>query len=251
MLLTFGAELEFICIGNKCSDIVDWLSNIANLIGTETKLSDWKITKECGHNQFELTSPKTSNAAALADGVIFFKNQLEVAKSKHLIHASFLPVPNPSTTHGNGLHIHIGAYDKDNKQNLFTENDNYLKMQHAIGGLLLQTQQFKEEFFGSKMLSSAQRFLLPNDLTVSRSATWGFNNRTTMIRAIINRSDPINNRIEHRGSNSDSNIKKLFEICENGIVNGIKKCIKPPQPVYGISNKNAIMKEHFTWAILR
>lgn len=141
---------------------------------------------EDANGQFEMNWDYT-DALTTADRHCFFKFMVKSVAENHGLRATFMPKPFADLT-GNGCHVHISAWDRAGKKNLFHDGKNELGISklgyNFLGGLIKRATALTA--ITNPTINSYKRINAP----VTRSGatwspnrvTWSGNNRTHMIR---------------------------------------------------------------------
>ena len=106
---------------------------------------------------------------------------------KHGLRATFMPKPFLTLT-GNGCHMHISAWDKKGKKNLFEDGKDELKLSgmayQFMGGVLKHATAMAA--ITNPTVNSYKRINAPRTLSGAtwspNTVTWSGNNRTHMVR---------------------------------------------------------------------
>jgi len=141
---------------------------------------------EDANGQFEMNW-KYADALVTADRHAFFKYMVKAIAQKHSLRATFMPKPFAHLT-GNGCHIHISLWDREEKVNLFHDRAGELGLSqlayHFIGGVLHSATALCA--FTNPTVNSYKRLKAP---VTNSGATWSpntisysGNNRTHTIR---------------------------------------------------------------------
>ncbi len=187
------------------------------------------VTKEGGPAQMEVNINHYSPVEA-ADNQITFMNVARELARQFGYRATFLPKPFQHLF-GSGMHVHISIYDLDG-QNLFYEpNDpkghNLSEMMYYyIGGLLKHAKAITA--VGACTVNSYKR-LLPN-VWAPINNTWGFNNRSTLIRIPLDAKEQ-DTRLEFRSPDPACNAYLVLAAILACGLKGIEEKIEPPEPI--------------------
>ncbi len=141
---------------------------------------------EDANGQFEMNW-HYADALVTADRHAFFKYMVKAIAQKHSLRATFMPKPFPDLT-GNGCHVHLSLWDREEKVNLFGDPEGELGLSklayHFIGGVLHSAAGLCA--FTNPTVNSYKRLHAP---VTNSGATWSpntisysGNNRTHTIR---------------------------------------------------------------------
>ena len=158
---------------------------------------------EDANGQFEMNW-EYDDALVTADRHAFFKFMVKSIAEKHGLRATFMPKPFLHLT-GNGCHIHVSAWDKAGKKNLFLDKKDELGLSavshHFLGGVLRHAEALCA--LTNPTVNSYKRINAP--VTASgatwspNTVTWSGNNRTHMVRT------PDDGRFEFRLADGAAN----------------------------------------------
>ena len=141
---------------------------------------------EDANGQFEMNW-EYDDALVTADRHAFFKFMVKSIAEKHGLRATFMPKPFLHLT-GNGCHMHVSAWDKAGKKNLFLDKKDELGMSaishHFLGGVLHHAEALCA--LTNPTVNSYKRINAPVTASGATWApnvvTWSGNNRTHMVR---------------------------------------------------------------------
>ena len=221
-----ASEIEFYLFGSEEKELVEFWGDVKEECA-KADISIYKIEKERGHEQYEISLVPCYNPKKTGDDTNNLKNIVLDLAVKYRMQASFAAKP-LADDFGNGLHINIHLEDANGK-NQFYKKDEIISdiLNYALGGLLLWMPDTMPIFAPTE--ESYKRFADGSNapLTVS----WGANNRTTALRLPDSAHD--NKRIEHRVAGADADANKVIEVILAAIHYGIANKIKPPAQIYG------------------
>jgi len=195
-------------------------SSIENL---QKILPSLSITKEDGHNQFEIQfSPKTNPLEFIE----------ELYRAKELLHDIAIFDGKPFENQpGSGLHIHINFLDQ-NYNNVFEKQNgkNPKVLGYVVAGLL----RFMKEscVFFAPAQNDYLRYSVES-MNSPSTISWGVNNRTASLRITTMEKGP--RRIEHRVASSNAEAKKVVAAIFAASYFGLTQKIYPQEPTYGRS----------------
>ncbi len=142
-----------------------------------------------------------------------------IAKDMNL-KVTYMPKPFPDIA-GSGMHIHI--FLKKNGENVFKGDGEITEeARYFIGGVLEHIKYICA--LTNPTINSYKR--LNGGLEAPRYLSWGFRNRSTLIRVPARMKD-----IEVRNADSSANPYLAFSLIVLAGLDGIKKKIEPPAPV--------------------
>lgn len=158
------------------------------------------VLKENSPGQFELNLQHQSDALLAADQAFLLKRLIKGCAQKHGLIASFMAKPHAQLA-GNGMHIHASVLDTQGN-NIFQQNKNGPQgaYAHAIGGLLQTTPEMLALYAPH---ANSYRRLVDGVTMAPTTLSWGFENRTALIRLPL--ADSPATRIEHRLASADAN----------------------------------------------
>lgn len=180
---------------------------------------------EVGPSQHEIIM-KSGSPLEMADRVILYKYILRVLCRENGYDVTFMPKPFQRFA-GNGMHVHLSLWERNNL--FYNGNDGNgisQKGRYFIGGLL---EFYPEIALATNSTVNSYKRLIPHH-EAPVYVTWGFGNRSTLVR-IPNyglRSDSL--RVEVRSPDSLSDPYLAFASIIKAGVEGIKKKIEPPEP---------------------
>jgi glutamine synthetase len=139
---------------------------------------------------------------------------------------------------GQSGHIHISAFDLDNKP-LFHDKSGFSSMMtHFIAGIQKYMPHMTALF--APTMNSYTR-LVPG-FWAPTATTWGVENRTTAIRAIP--AKPNSTRVEFRASGADANPYLALAAIMSAGLSGIEQKLTPTHPIdgnaYEVQNKEIL-----------
>lgn len=161
---------------------------------------------ETGPGVYE-TAIRVDDALRAADHAALFKLAVKVLAQKRGLMATFMAKWNAKLPGSSG-HIHQSLMDRESKTNLFYARANSAPahgmsslMEHYMAGQLSLMPEFALMFLPT--VNSYKR-IAPGTLSWAPSnVTWGVDNRTTALRAIL--TGPKTTRVEHRLPGADAN----------------------------------------------
>ena len=181
---------------------------------------------ETGPGQFEINLHYGPTLAAADDAFLFKSGVKEVAAQVEWL-ATFMAKPN-SDWAGNSCHIHMSLRDSDGNA-LFYDPEAPQGvspvMRHFIGGVLATMTEFTAIMAPTP---NSYRRYSPYSWAGS-TATWGIDNRSAGLRAII--EGPQGTRLEHRQAGGDVNPYLASAAMLAGGLHGIANEIEPPTAI--------------------
>lgn len=186
----------------------------------------YRLEKERGENQYEMTLAATNDIAGLIAATNKLKQAVSEAAAKYNIAASFAARPF-SDQPGSGMHIH--AHLEANGVNQFYKDDETISdlLRFSLGGLLAAMPESMIYFAPHQ--ESYARFIPGGN--VPTTISWGGNNRTVALRLP---SKPHENKhIEHRVSGADADIEIVIAAILAGIYWGITHKLDAGEQIYG------------------
>lgn len=184
------------------SDLAHEILNVARAIDIELEGHH----TETGPGVYE-TAIRVDDARRAADKAALFKLAIKIVAQKRGLMATFMAKWNAKLAGSSG-HIHQSLMDRGGKRNLFYGGNNKRQpgamsslMQHYLAGQMALMRDFAVMFLPT--INSYKR-TAPGTLSWAPSnVTWGLDNRTTALRAIV--SGPKSARVEHRLPGADAN----------------------------------------------
>jgi len=163
-------------------DVVSEICDAMNELGWGPYQND----HEDANGQFEMNW-EYDDALVTADRHAFFKFMVKSIAEKHGLRATFMPKPFLHLT-GNGCHMHVSAWDKAGKKNLFLDKKDELGISgvayNFLGGVLRHAEGLCA--LTNPTVNSYKRINAP--VTASGATwspnviSWSGNNRTHMVR---------------------------------------------------------------------
>jgi glutamine synthetase len=194
---------------------------------------------ETGPGVYE-TAIRVDHALRAADCAALFKLAVKVIAQKRGMMATFMAKWNPQLPGSSG-HIHQSLMDRQEKRNLFYSKDHKLSlglsplMQQYLAGQMALMSEFAVMFLPN--INSYKR-TAPGTLSwAPANVTWGVDNRTTALRAIITGSKTT--RVEHRLAGADANPYLSLAASLASGLHGIQHKLKPPPPAANAYAENA------------
>ncbi|MGH9435238.1 MAG: glutamine synthetase family protein [Terriglobia bacterium] len=196
---------------------------------------------ETGPGVYE-TAICVDHALRAADHAALFKLAIKVIAQKRGLMATFMAKWN-SKLAGSSGHIHQSLMDLPGKTNLFysrghraaTQGMSSL-MEHYLAGQLVLMPEFALMFLPT--INSYKR-TAPGTLSWAPSnVTWGVDNRTTALRAIL--TGPKTTRVEHRLPGADANPYLSLAASLASGLHGIQHQLKLPAPAGNAYTADAV-----------
>jgi glutamine synthetase len=185
---------------------------------------------ETGPGVYE-TAIRVDRAVRAADCAALFKLAVKVIAQKHGMVATFMAKWNRELPGSSG-HVHQSLMDRQGKENLFyreTRKEAALSqlMQHYLAGQMALMPEFAVMFLPN--INSYKR-TAPGTLSwAPANVTWGVDNRTAALRAIV--SGPKTARVEHRLPGADANPYLSLAASLASGLDGIQRKLKLASPV--------------------
>lgn len=179
---------------------------------------------ETGPSQFEINL-RHAPALDAADHAFLFKWAVrEIAKQQDLT-ATFTAKPHPEWA-GNSCHVHMSVLDRSGNNAFAGERpgERSRLMDSACAGILAS---FAELTALNAPTVNSYRRLLP-DSWAGTSATWGIDNRSAGVRAVV--GEPGETRLEHRQAGGDASPYLAAAAMLAGALHGIEHGLTPPEP---------------------
>ncbi|MGC5000749.1 glutamine synthetase family protein [Streptomyces sp. DT195] len=150
---------------------------------------------------------------------------MQLAEQKHMT-ANFMAAP--QTNVGNGLHLHLSLWDKDDEP-VFSETDpleesSTSRLDQAVGGLLATLPALAPLYAPTP--NSYRRYR--KDSFAPTRFNYGLDNRTCAVRVV---GEGAGRRLEIRVPGADAHPFLAVASAVAGIVHGLTKQVKPPTPI--------------------
>jgi glutamine synthetase len=185
---------------------------------------------ETGPGVYE-TAIRHDSAPAAADKAALFKNGVKQLAPRHGLIATFMAKWNHDLPGASG-HLHQSLWDRARGRNLFHDPDAThgisRVMRHFLAGQLRLMPEFA--VFACPTVNSYKR-LVPG-VWAPTNATWGIDNRTVALRAVLGPS-PGSVRVEYRLAGADINPHLAIAASLASGLYGIEHGLEPPEPVRG------------------
>ncbi len=187
------------------------------------------VHTETGPGVYE-AAIKYDTALRAADKASLFKTGVKEIVSQMGVVATFMAKISPDLP-GCGGHLHQSLWDVERKSNLFYDEADEQKMsdimKHYIAGQVETMPEFT--IFSCPTVNSYKR-IAPGTLAwAPTNASWGVENRTAGVRAIIGTS-PTSTRIEYRITGADANPYIAMAASLAAGLYGIENEIDPGEP---------------------
>jgi len=184
---------------------------------------------ECGPGQHEI-DVRYADALTAADNAITLKYTIKAIAHRHDLYASFMPKPLFGQA-GSGMHVHQSIFSKEGKNLFFDEKDKYKLSPLAYNFIAGQLEHAKAlTAVVAPTINSYKRLVSGYEAPVY--ICWAQINRSALIR--IPRYAPgreQSTRCELRCPDPSCNPYLAFAAMLAAGLDGIKKGLKPPQPV--------------------
>jgi glutamine synthetase len=161
-----------------------------------------------------------------ADKAALFKTAVKEIAHRHGVTPCFMAKWNERLPGCSG-HIHLSLWD--GSRNLFSDGAGGMTraMEHAIAGQLALMPELTAVI--APTVNSYKRMV--EGAWAPTTATWGIENRTTALRAILGSAKVT--RVEYRQSAADMNPYLAMAAAVGGALWGIENALLPPPPVSG------------------
>ena len=183
---------------------------------------------ELGHGQHEL-SVSHAPALAAADRLIVYRETLRGVATDNGLIASLAPKPFAEQA-GNGCHLHISAWDKEEKHNLFWSAEGLTEIaKQFIAGILKHLPALVAITCPSV---NSYRRLKPRSWS-SAFTCWGYENREAAVRvpSVYWGQEENSTNIEIKCVDSSCNPYLALAAVIAAGLDGIKRNLKAPPPV--------------------
>jgi glutamine synthetase len=201
-------------------------SELAHAILDATQAMDLELEgfhTETGPGVYE-TAIHYDDALRAADKAALFKTIVKIVAERRGLMATFMAKWNPNLPGCSG-HIHQSLSDRGAKRNLFYAGDGMSKlMRQFMAGQMALMRDFAVMFCPT--INSYKR-TVPGTWAPT-NVTWGMDNRTTALRAIV--AGQKSTRIEHRLPGADSNPYLSIAASLASGLHGIEQRLKLGEP---------------------
>jgi glutamine synthetase len=223
--LTGGLSYSFVDL-ERVHGLVEALETAC--AGLRIELS--AVHTEAGTGLLEINLAASLGLRAADDAAVLKSSVKQLATSLGL-RASFLAKP-VMGQEGSSGHLHLSCWDEDFKNNLFSPDASgphglSRTMANAVGGLLKHMPTMSLMY--NPTINSYKRvvpgFFAPTNVS------WGLDNRTAAVRAIL--SGPDKSRLEIRRPGADANPYLVLAAAVASILAGISAPLDPPPPYHG------------------
>jgi glutamine synthetase len=170
------------------------------------------------------------DALRAADKAALFKTTLKLIARRHGLAVTFMAKWNAKLPGSSG-HIHQSLWDSTRSKNLFADaaaDGMSALSKRYLGGQLALMRDLTAVY--SPFVNTYKRYV--PGVWAPLSASWGFENRTCAIRAIVG-PGASSTRLEYRQTAADINPYLAMAACLGSGLYGIAHDIVPPPPVEG------------------
>ena len=200
------------------------LGQTCKALGMEVK----RIHHECGPGQNEIELNLTQSMKN-ADDTVLCLWILKMMANQRKQRIIFSPKPFPNEA-GNGLHHHILLRNLQSGDNAFAPTKDKDRLSdachHAIAGLI----QYADEIT-AVMAASPETFVrLQPGFEAPNKKTWGFSNRTALVRVPATASVD-STRCEYRGGDLSGSVHLFGAVLLAAVLKGIEDQLVPPDSV--------------------
>ena len=180
---------------------------------------------ETGPGVYE-TAIKYDGALRTADKAALFKTGIKQIAARHGLVATFMAKWNQNLP-GCGGHLHQSLWDSELKRNLFHDSGSADKMSKLMRHYIAGQLQLMPELAAliCPTINSYKR-LIPG-VWAPTNATWGIDNRTVALRAVLGPS-PKSVRVEYRLAGADINPYLAIAASLASGLHGIEKTLELP-----------------------
>jgi glutamine synthetase len=172
-----------------------------------------------------------NHALAAADNAALFKSGVKQVAARHGLIATFM-AKSSADLPGSSGHLHQSLWDHAHSRNLFHDAGRQQGMSTLMSHFVAGQLQLIAEFavFSCPTINSYKR-LVPG-VWAPTNATWGIDNRTAALRAVLGPS-PASVRVEYRLSGADINPYLAIAASLASGLYGIDHRLEPPEPLRG------------------
>jgi len=190
---------------------------------------------------------KYDEALKTADNAVTFRFVLKAIAAKYGLHATFMPKPIQGIS-GSGMHVHQSLFSCETGENVFYDPHHPYNLSAValsfIGGQLNHIKAMSAIL--SPTVNSYKRLVSGYEAPVYIS--WAKNNRSALIRIPrFAKGNTKATRAELRSPDPACNIYLSFAVMLKSGLEGIKKSVRPPEPVeedlYHLNNADLTEKK--------
>jgi len=187
----------------------------------------FQIDHEDASGQYELNY-HYSDALQAADRFVLFKMAASHIAEEAGLTFSLMPKPFADRP-GSGLHLHLSITDRHGRAVMADKSDSHGLSKigrECIAGLLAHSPALAA--FHAPSVNSYKRLVVGRSLSGTTWAPahigWGYNNRTTVLRAVAG-------RMEFRLTDGSSNIYAVLASSIAAMLDGVEQQLVPPVPI--------------------
>ena len=187
----------------------------------------FQIDHEDASGQYELNY-HYSDALQAADRFILFKMAADFIAEEAGLTFTLMPKPFADRP-GSGLHLHLSLTDQSGHAVMTDVSDTHGLSnigRHCVAGLLAHSPALAA--FHAPTVNSYKRLVIGQSLSGTTWApvhiAWGYNNRTTVVRAVAG-------RLEFRLTDGGSNIYAALASVIAAMLDGLEHQLNPPLPI--------------------
>ena len=209
--------------------VIGRVCQMLNAYGIEVEA----YNREHGAGMYEINI-KYTDALRAADQTMLYKSATKEIAAQMGVTPTFM-AKYADDLDGCGGHIHQSLWSLEGSANLFwgAEDEQHLSgvMGQYVAGVLATLPEFMLMY--APNVNSYKRYVART--WAPTNLTWGIDNRTAAVRAIVSRPEAI--RIENRVPGADLNPYLAFAATLAGGLHGIEKGLEPPSTVRGSAYK--------------
>jgi len=198
-------------------------------------LEKFGINAEASHHEVALGQHEIDfrygNALKTADSATTLRIVLKAIAQEYDLHATFMPKP-IMEMNGSGMHVHQSLFSINTEKNAFYDkNDKYKLSKIAYNFIAGQLQHIKAmSAVLSPTVNSYKRLIPGYEAPVYIS--WARINRSALIRVPqYSKGKEQSTRMELRSPDPSCNLYLTFAVMLKAGLDGIRRKIKPPEPV--------------------
>ena len=239
-----SSEIEFFLFNKQDNGEIELIDNAGYLAsppadrGTNLRLELTEMLREIGINiekhHHEVPAGKSefnipfSEALQMVDTIYLIKFIIKLVADKHGLIASFMPKPMHGE-YGAGLHTHLNLRDEEKDTNLFSSEDEGLRLsslaQQFLAGILNHSKALT--LLTNPSVNSYKRLVPGWEAPVYIS--WAEYNRSTLIR--IPPGSRKSARLEYRPTDGSCNFYLAYAGLFSAGLDGINRQLEPPKSV--------------------
>lgn len=194
-------------------------------LGMQVEMSHHEVAP--GQHEIDF---RYDEALKTADNTVTFKYTVKAIANAHDLYATFMPKP-IFGVNGSGMHVHQSLFNKKGENVFFDSDDKYKLSNIAYSFIAGQLEHVKAMSMVLSPIVNSYKRLVPG-YEAPVYICWGQRNRSALIRVprySVGREQ--STRAELRCPDPSCNPYMAFAVMLKSGLDGIKKKLKPPEPV--------------------